>query len=150
LEHVSKAKEIDPAYEINYLALFVYLAKGMEQEAFRLLLSQLESEQASDDLLVQYLQAFRQSGMQGVHRLRREYAAVRFKSQHFDLAGYYALAGEGDLAFASLRRVYEGPCWLPFFADARFDSLRSDPRFEALLRKLNLPEEAIQRHLALR
>jgi hypothetical protein len=28
------------------------------------------------------------------------------------------------------------------------DPLRDDPRYEQLLRKLNLPEEAIQRHLA--
>ena len=44
--------------------------------------------------------------------------------------------------------AYALPIWLPFPADARFDSLRDDDRFEQLLRKLNLPEEAIQRHLA--
>ena len=35
-------------------------------------------------------------------------------------------------------------------ADPRLDPLRDDPRLEELLRKQKLPEEAIQRHLALR
>ena len=66
----------------------------------------------------------------------------------FDLAGMYASAGERDMAFEWLEKAYELPVVVPFVTDARFDSLRDDPRFEQLLRKLNLPEDAIQRHLA--
>ena len=68
----------------------------------------------------------------------------------YDFAAAYALAGERDVAFHWLQKTYELPYYHPFATDARFDSLRDDPRFEKLLRKLNLPEEAIQRHLALR
>ena len=40
---------------------------------------------------------------------------------------------------SGLRQLPYEPFW---------DPLRDDPRFEQLLRKMNLPEEAITRHLA--
>ena len=65
----------------------------------------------------------------------------------YDKAGSYALAGENDLAFEWLNKAYELPIFFCFATDARFDSLRSDPRYEGLLHKLKLPEDAIARHL---
>lgn len=67
----------------------------------------------------------------------------------YDAAAQYALIGVTDQAFEWLNKAYELPLGIAFFTDARFDSLRHDPRYEKLLRKLNLPEEAIQRHLAM-
>lgn len=65
-----------------------------------------------------------------------------------DAAAQYALIGVTDQAFEWLEKTFELPVAVPFVTDARFDSLHDDPRFEQLLRKLDLPEEAIQRHLA--
>jgi hypothetical protein len=57
-----------------------------------------------------------------------------------------------DRAFEWLDKAHEersfNLIWLG--ADPRSDLLRSDPRFEELLRRLRFPEDAIQRHLAVR
>ena len=66
----------------------------------------------------------------------------------YDSAATYAFLGEKDQAFRFLDEYHRLSSRIPFVADARFNSLRDDPRYEQLLRKLNLPEEAIQRHLA--
>ena len=67
------------------------------------------------------------------------------------VADLYAKLGDKDKAFEWLERAWSKPLWGYENAPSCFfwDPLRSDPRFEALLRKLDLPEEAIQRHLAL-
>ena len=84
--------------------------------------------------------------MQGVRRRQLDDPKT-LRLKPYDIAGLYALAGENDQAFEWLKRAYKLPLLVGFFTDARFDSLRDDPRFGDLLRKLNLPEDAIQRHL---
>lgn len=86
--------------------------------------------------------------MQGVYRLRLDEVATSLQNKPLDLAGYYALAGNKDRTFELLETAYESTMPWFFGTDARFDSLHDDPRFEQLLRKLNLPEEAIARNLA--
>jgi TolB-like protein/DNA-binding winged helix-turn-helix (wHTH) protein/Flp pilus assembly protein TadD len=58
------------------------------------------------------------------------------------IALIYAGLGEKDQAFAWLDKAYEQRAfqlqWLK--ADPRWDSLRSDPRFEELLRRLRIPQ----------
>lgn len=56
------------------------------------------------------------------------------------VAAYYALAGERDSAFACLERAYEAPDVSLYYLDhPDFDSLRDDPRFRDLCRRMNLP-----------
>jgi tetratricopeptide (TPR) repeat protein len=58
----------------------------------------------------------------------------------WDVAGWYAFAGEKDRCLDWLERAYEGRdpnlpyLWLP-----DFDFLRGDPRFQILMRRMSLP-----------
>jgi TolB-like protein/DNA-binding winged helix-turn-helix (wHTH) protein/Flp pilus assembly protein TadD len=60
----------------------------------------------------------------------------------YQIAGVYAWRGEKEQAFEWLERAYVerdmGLTWLKI--DTNFRSLRDDPRYNALLRKMNLPE----------
>ena len=58
------------------------------------------------------------------------------------IAGIYALRGNTDLAFAWLERAYRehDPKLEDLKIDQSFRSLRADPRFKALLRKMNLAD----------
>jgi tetratricopeptide (TPR) repeat protein len=55
------------------------------------------------------------------------------------MAGIYAGLGEKDQAFEWLYKAYEEGEWLSLKLDPFLDNLRSDPRFQELLRRLNLP-----------
>ena len=59
------------------------------------------------------------------------------------IATVYAGLGDKDKAFEFLEKAHqERSPDLPYFlrADLRMDSLRSDPRFQDLMRRMNLPQ----------
>jgi tetratricopeptide (TPR) repeat protein len=66
-------------------------------------------------------------------------AAVAGKD-HLLLARYYSILGDKSSALDRLEKSLEGkPFVLPFVAvDPIFDPVRDDPRFDAILRKMNL------------
>jgi tetratricopeptide (TPR) repeat protein len=58
----------------------------------------------------------------------------------YALAGIYPALGDRDHAIAALERGVQTRSVMPFvFVDPQLDSLRSDPRFQQLLRRANLP-----------
>ena len=65
----------------------------------------------------------------------REYVST------YDLALLALALGDKDRAFALFSKAYEDhSSFLPFIAiDARLDSVRSDPRFNELVRRMNFP-----------
>jgi len=59
------------------------------------------------------------------------------------IATGYASLGQKDKAFVYLEKAYqERSSDLPYFlrADLRIDGLRSDPRFQDLVRRVGLPQ----------
>ena len=57
------------------------------------------------------------------------------------LAGIYSALGDRDRAIAALERGVQTHSFLPFvFVDPQLDPLRSDPRFQQLLRRVGLPQ----------
>jgi serine/threonine-protein kinase len=60
-----------------------------------------------------------------------------------DVAESYSRLGEADEAFAWLERAYERRDPLAHLGvDPIWDPLRQDPRFDQLLRRLDLPQAA--------
>jgi tetratricopeptide (TPR) repeat protein len=64
-----------------------------------------------------------------------------FYARSADVARWYTMLDEKEKAFAWLEKAYqERDPWLPMdIAGPSFDPLRSDPRFQDLLRRVGLP-----------
>jgi TolB-like protein/Flp pilus assembly protein TadD len=74
-----------------------------------------------------------------------EARAKRSYVQGTQVAALYAYAGDPEKALEWLERAYDaGDSWLVFLMDdPRFESLRSAPRFQAVLRRMNLPDKNV-------
>ena len=61
----------------------------------------------------------------------------------YHVAAIYAALGDSDKAFECLEKAYEErSLWMVHLrVTPRLDPLRSDPRFQALLRRMNFPPE---------
>lgn len=140
-----------------WLETLSYQALGRDEEAFAAAMRNALSNGRPPEEQQEYREAFRGEGLKGFWRVwAKAYSALLEESSDgrptyvnliYDIAGAHAFAGEKEMAFKWLSRACELPNLMSFVTDARFDSLRDDPRYEQLQRKLNLPEEAIARHL---
>ena len=86
---------------------------------------------------------FAESGIKGLWRDELKYLledAGRRERSQFWLGSLYARLGEKDKAFESLNKALDRRnIRLTYFvADPRYDSLRSDPRYEEILRRVGL------------
>ncbi|MGH9368185.1 MAG: protein kinase domain-containing protein [Thermoanaerobaculia bacterium] len=81
----------------------------------------------------------RAAAMKRLEELKR-LMTQRYVSRH-DLAVASLALGEKEQALDWLEKAYEDRnWWMPFLkVDPRFDALRSEPRFQALLRRIGLP-----------
>jgi Tfp pilus assembly protein PilF len=139
IEQLRKTLELDPIFAIAHSTLAkVYDAKGMHEEALNERLANAEPETAA---LMKKI--FASSGVKGVWQYRLDRALERAKHEYVspaDIALFYARVDEKDKAFVWLNKAMEERSILFNYlvADARFDNLRSDPRFAELLRRVRL------------
>ncbi len=86
---------------------------------------------------------FKDGGAEGADRAAGDYLASRPSPSAIQVARAYSGAGEIDLAFEWLERAYEErrPQILHVVAYPEFDSIRSDPRYEELLRRIGIRPE---------
>jgi len=132
---------------MHWLRSICYERLGMPQRAFEEILTMVEEEQR----VAEMKKAFDEEGLSSVHYYRFE--ELR-KHRSYGRAQYpmeYAEAGEVDRALECLQEMWSLPLegWEHAPSNRLFDPLRSHPKFEELLRKQKLPEEAIQKHLTL-
>jgi tetratricopeptide (TPR) repeat protein len=85
--------------------------------------------------------AFKISGIKGYWKKSLEFA-LENEGFNTDMAIIYAQLGERDRAFEFLEKAYNGRdtvlLWLK--VSPEFDSFRSDPRFDDLMRRVGLPQ----------
>lgn len=152
-EAVAQAAEIiemDPAYTaLHYDLGRVYLCRGEYQraiEAFRKVSSKSESRGGTTVMAaVGYAHAKAGHRTKAMAILRRlEALSSSDYVPSYELALLQLALGNTDEAFVQLSKAYDHhSSHLPFLnVDARLDEVRTDPRFQALAQRMNLPSKA--------
>lgn len=139
-----RALELDPAFQpahgdlMNAYELLGQPEKAAEEAS--LLLRTRESAELAD----RFVATYRKSGYpEAIHvwLADTEARAVREYVSPMDIAQLHLSAGDRDQALGWLEKAFDQRCApLSYLAvDPRYDRLRAEPRFQALLHKLNLP-----------
>jgi TolB-like protein/Tfp pilus assembly protein PilF len=144
IEQCKKNIELDPNYPRAHSHLgWAYLKQGQEQEAMAELQKAVEVSGRGSQELGYLGYAY------GALRKRAEATAVlreleeryaRRESPALYLAAVYAGLGENDQAFACLERDFQARTGMLTYITVRpvYDTLRSDPRYTDLLRRMGL------------
>lgn len=118
---------------------FAYEMQGDEAKAFEIFMK-VQKRKNSDNLAV-YQKTYETAGWNGVRRKILEFTKLdeqEFSGGAFNLAKECAWLGEKDQAFEYLNKASEQRKWLIYNLDVEpaFDSLRDDPRFDELLKRI--------------
>lgn len=146
-----KALEVYPDFGFarGYL-ISIHLKRSEEDKAFeeemRIARANRYSIADGEDVIAQQItgmkEEYRRSGYKGWLRLSNEYLLSR-QADYFSFFGLvknYALLGEKERALDALEKSYENRDFmLPFVnVDPIYDDLRSDARFQAVMRRMGL------------
>ena len=134
VERFRKALEIDPNFWMAHQGLYeAYRQEGKNDEAIREVLYGLNDSNTRAELD----KAYRTGGMTGFLReILRLNRPGRRPMEPQELASIYARLGENDKAIGYLQQLVQSRSpWLPYsLIDPDCDSLRSDPRFQDIVR----------------
>jgi len=134
-----KTLELDPNFGVARGTLAkVYEVRGRYKEALELSL-----KDAPPEIAAKVMQIFAASGMKGVWRDRLERLLERSKHEYVSpdtIATLYIRLDDKDKAFEWLNKALEARDirFTYLVTDPRFDNIRSDPRYAALLQRANL------------
>ncbi len=122
----------------------IYTQKGKEPLAVAAYLKAEELGGSSPARIAALRNASRKSGLRGFWQskigLDEDPTSPGFTA--YDVANDYAVVGDRDHSLLWLEKAYADRDWrlVEVAVEPRFDVLRSDPRFQDLLRRLNLPQ----------
>jgi adenylate cyclase len=119
----------------------VLLARGLPEEA----LAATELEPNEESRLVGRALTYHALGRRGDADAALAVATNRYGQRHpVQLAEVYAYRGEAERAFAALTAAFDAgdPALLEIASDSYLKPLHRDPRYQALLRRLKLPQQA--------
>jgi len=150
LEEAQKVLDMDPAYDrARRVMMWVYEKLGMCEEYLAVRREQVMDHGAQLEALAEQAaleQACADSGFVGVWRRQVERNLERIAAGEYVrptlLATDYASLGRTDEAFEWLERAYDerDGSLAGLKTERAYDGLRSDPRFQDLLRRMNFPE----------
>jgi tetratricopeptide (TPR) repeat protein len=143
-----KTLRMDPTFLPAHEGLAkCYEQLGMEREAIDALISEMKLGGATD-LAESFRRIYEKSGYRAAIRKLYEVKLAQFRQASsleyvspFIFADLYALAGDREHAFIWLEKAYEerSSKLLDLKIDPDFDLMRSDSRFDNLLRRVGLP-----------
>ena len=138
--HLNQAIELQPQAAGNYARLAdVYEEMGRYDEALAFHEKEKNVSGRAQDLSPAVARIYARMGKADEARRILDLQRTR-GSQWFVLATTYAALGDNDEAFRLLFQVTEERDALNYVkTDPRLDSLHSDPRWQTLLRRMNLP-----------
>jgi TolB-like protein/Tfp pilus assembly protein PilF len=137
-----KARELQPGSPIAIGALlFAYAAKGMEKEALAVGRESIKIYGITD-LDAALDRGFKQGGFQGAMKTLAEKLATLANQGlvlPLDVSFYFLIAGDKKNGLEWVERGYEmhDPS-MPYLRMPIYDTIRSEPRFQALFRRLGL------------
>ena len=140
-QQLLKTIELDPSFPVAHQTLAgVYLAKGMHEKALE------EAFWDEPNELARVKKIYAQSGPQGLWREELQYMMDQARSGNvrpFWIAGLYARLGDKDKTFEWLDKALEDRSirFTYLVAGDRFDNIRSDPRYTALLQRVGLQKK---------
>jgi serine/threonine protein kinase/Tfp pilus assembly protein PilF len=146
LEHYRRTLQLDPTFRTSHREIGeVYTKKGMYEEAVASFQKALSL--TKDDTHVMALLGFTYASAGKKNEARKMLDELQKLSKQryvspYDMAIARAGLGEKDQVFAWLgKAMEERDDWLTQLkVDPTFDSVRSDPRFQDLLRRMNFPQ----------
>ncbi len=148
IAELNKAKELDPAYIRTYVFMgFVYREKGMLKESIDMMEHQFQAQFGNNpkarenyEWAVRYTNDLRNSATRSGAKGYWEAEIRSGPSDSIYKAVAYCKIGDIDKAFEFLEKAVEkertNVVWLKVMPE--FDSIRSDPRYDQLLRRVGL------------
>ncbi|MCA1639595.1 MAG: hypothetical protein LC768_14900, partial [Acidobacteria bacterium] len=139
-----KILELDKNYIPAYSTLgYSYAAKGMYGEAIATYQEIMRRSGDSTSLQIYLGAAYARSGeREKALEILKQLETGKESSESGELPVLYVALGEREKAFASFEKAYAArDLQLQFLkVESNFDSLRDDPRFQDLLRRVGLPQ----------
>ena len=136
IEFVKRAGESNPTlYQSNCLAS-AYMITGQFEEGVEILAKWNEKDGRK------LIAAMESGGPPALFKTMLELSLEDTASRGYLRAGMYTAVGDADGAFAELEKAFEQreTNLAMFYEDPRLDPIRKDPRFDALARKIGLPQ----------
>ena len=148
LDEFEKVLDVDPNFILAQLGVgYTFRAKSMHERAIAAAQRTVELSRSAPTFVgflgVEYAAAGYRDEAQDILEQLQELSKQRYVTPYL-VAQIHASLGERDEALRWLESGYrERAAWMVLLKiDSRFDGLRSDPRFQDLLRRMNFPEAA--------
>jgi len=141
IEILQRTIDMDPTFPVTHLYLaYCYMQKSMYEKA----LAQMQKESLPKSMLdpqigIGYARmGRREEALQILNKYMRQ--SNKEFIHHYGLACLCFALEKNDLGFRHLEKAYEArdPWIISIKIDFLLDSVRTDPRFKALLKKMNL------------
>jgi DNA-binding winged helix-turn-helix (wHTH) protein/TolB-like protein/Tfp pilus assembly protein PilF len=144
VQHFQNIVAVEPNDNSSYRSLYtIYEQKKMYPEAVDVYLKLLDMSGRRPELIQEYREAFELSGWDGFLRMQLDRLKNREKTSSvrpLSLADLYVRLGQKDEALTWLEKAVEvrDPVIIQFKIEPAYDSLREDPRFAKLIRRVGL------------